>query len=48
VPVEQTLARVEAELARGDTAMAKQRLRGLIGSYPHRLDLRERLARVYR
>lgn len=48
MPIEQTLARVEAELARGETAMARQRLRGLIGSYPHRLDLRERLAQVYR
>ena len=28
--------------------MARQRLRGLIGSYPHRLDLRDRLAPVYR
>ena len=28
--------------------MARQRLRGLVGSFPHRLDLRERLAQVYR
>jgi hypothetical protein len=28
--------------------MARQRLRGLVGTYPHRLDLREQLAELYR
>lgn len=46
--VEETLRRVEADLARGDAAMARQRLRGLVGSFPHRLDVRARLAQVYR
>ena len=46
--VEDTLRRVDADQARGDLNMARQRLRGLIGSFPTRLDLRERLAEVYR
>lgn len=48
VPVEKTLATVERELAEGRTAAARQRLRGLVGSLPLRLDLRERLADAYR
>ena len=46
--VDDTLRRVEADLARGDLHMARQRLRGLVGSFPTRLDLRERLAEACR
>lgn len=51
MPVEQTLHRAADEMARGDLASvlrARQRLAGLVGTYPQRLDLRERLAEVYR
>jgi len=48
VSVDKTLAKVEADLAAGDLVMACRRLQGLVGSFPHRLDLRERLAQVYR
>ncbi|TWP53998.1 hypothetical protein FKR81_00015 [Lentzea tibetensis] len=51
MPVEQTLHRIAEELRRGDLAnvlRARQRLAGLVGTYPHRLDLRARLAEVYR
>lgn len=43
-----TLRRVAEDLAAGRTALARQRLRGLVGSMPQRLDHRERLAAVYR
>ncbi len=45
---QETLARVRDDLAAGRVAMARQRLRGLVGSYPQRLDLREQLAELYR
>lgn len=45
---EDTLRRVQEDLEAGRTVMARQRLRGLIGSYPQRLDLREQLADLYR
>lgn len=48
MPVERTLRAVEQDLAAGRVALARQRLRGLVGSLPLRLDLRERLAEVYR
>lgn len=48
VSVERTLLRVEADLANGDTAMARQRLTSLVGAFPQRLDVREHLARVCR
>lgn len=48
VAVADTLRRVEQDLARGDVWMARQRLLGLIAAFPTRLDLRERLAEVYR
>lgn len=48
MPIEQTLGRVDADMARGDIAMARQRLRGLVASYPSRLDVRELLAQSYR
>ncbi|MDC5698264.1 hypothetical protein OO014_13450 [Intrasporangium calvum] len=45
---QETLARVHDDLAAGRVALARQRLRGLVGSYPQRLDLREELAELYR
>lgn len=51
MPVELTLHKAAEELRRGDLASvlrARQRVAGLVGTYPHRLDLRERLAEVYR
>ncbi|NUT53250.1 MAG: hypothetical protein HOV94_39095 [Saccharothrix sp.] len=51
MPVELTLRKVAEEVERGDLASvlrARQRLVGLVSSYPHRLDLRDRLASVYR
>lgn len=46
--VERTLARVEEDLQAGNRALARERLRGLCGSFPQRLDLRERLGALYR
>lgn len=43
-----TLARVDADLAAGRVPVARQRLRGLVSSYPGDLALRRRLAEVYR
>ena len=43
-----TLARVEADLAAGRIPMARQRLRGLVASFPRDLSLRRRLGEVYR
>ncbi|MGW4725170.1 DUF6584 family protein [Streptomyces sp. S1] len=43
-----TLARVDADLAAGRVPLARQRLRGLVASFPHDLTLRRRLAEVYR
>lgn len=48
VSEDETLARVRADLELGRTSMARQRLRGLVGSNPQRLDLREKLAELYR
>lgn len=51
MPVELTLLKAAEELRRGDLASvlrARQRLAGLVATYPDRLDLRERLAAVYR
>ncbi|WP_461121660.1 DUF6584 family protein [Saccharothrix stipae] len=51
MPVELTLRRAAEEVERGDLASvlrARQRLVGLVTSYPDRLDLRDRLASVYR
>ena len=44
---ETTLARVERDRARGDLGRARDRLHGLIQTYPNDLDLRRRLAEVY-
>lgn len=43
-----TLARADADLAAGRVPVARQRLRGLVSSYPNDLKLRRRLAEVYR
>ncbi|MFD3975217.1 DUF6584 family protein [Streptomyces cyaneofuscatus] len=43
-----TLARVDADLAAGRIPVARQRLRGLVSSYPHDPAPRRRLAEVYR
>jgi hypothetical protein len=51
MPVEVTLHRAAEELTRGDLASvlrARQRLAGLVGTYPNRLDLRDKLAAVHR
>ncbi|HEY6797448.1 MAG TPA: DUF6584 family protein [Kineosporiaceae bacterium] len=48
VVVEDVLAEVEDDLAHGDHASARRRLREALISRPHRLDLRLRLAAVYR
>lgn len=48
MPLKDTLARVEADLAAGRVPVARQRLRGLVSSFPHDLMLRRRLAGVYR
>ncbi|MEU0669391.1 DUF6584 family protein [Streptomyces lavendulocolor] len=44
----ETLARVDADLAAGRVPVARQRLRGLVSSFPYDLTLRRRLAEVYR
>ncbi|MEU4269672.1 DUF6584 family protein [Streptomyces sp. NPDC026092] len=48
MPLRETLARVEADLAAGRVPVARQRLRGLVSSFPYDLTLRRRLAEVYR
>ncbi|MFE0649628.1 DUF6584 family protein [Streptomyces sp. NPDC059534] len=48
MPLSNTLARVDADLAAGRVPVARQRLRGLVSSFPRDLALRRRLAEVYR
>lgn len=48
MPLNDTLARVDADLAAGRIPVARQRLRGLVSSYPHEPEPRRRLAAVYR
>ncbi|WP_221348512.1 DUF6584 family protein [Streptomyces beigongshangae] len=48
MPRRETLARIDADLAAGRVPVARQRLRGLISSFPHDPVLRRRLAEVYR
>lgn len=48
MPLIETLARVDADLAAGRVPVARQRLRGLVSSFPYDLTLRRRLAEVYR
>lgn len=46
--IDRTLSRVDADRAAGRAPLARQRLRGLVASFPDRLDLRARLADSYR
>ncbi|MEU0432065.1 DUF6584 family protein [Streptomyces sp. NPDC006290] len=48
MPLIETLARVDADLAAGRVPVARQRLRGLVSSFPNDLPLRRRLAETYR
>lgn len=48
MPIERTLARVDALMEAGDLPGARVRLRSLVEHDPRRLDVRERLAEVYR
>ncbi|MER6415314.1 DUF6584 family protein [Streptomyces humidus] len=48
MPLRETLVRVDADLAAGRIPVARQRLRGLVSSFPYDLTLRRRLAEVYR
>ncbi|MDO0924127.1 hypothetical protein QQY24_01325 [Streptomyces sp. TG1A-8] len=48
MPLRETLARVDADLAAGRVPVARQRLRGLVSSFPDDLMLRRRLAGIYR
>lgn len=48
MPIDQTLDRVHDDLTAGQTSRARQRLRGLIASFPDHLDLRAMLAETYR
>jgi hypothetical protein len=41
------LKRVRADIRRGDLGRARERLHGLLSSYPENLDLRKRLGEVY-
>ena len=47
MPLSETLARVEREIAAKDLGRARDRLTGLVGTYPNDLSLRRRLAEVY-
>ncbi|MEV7185518.1 DUF6584 family protein [Kitasatospora sp. NPDC093102] len=46
--VDTTLVKVDADLRAGRIPLARQRLRGLVASYPADLTVRRRLAEVYR
>lgn len=48
MPVEETLAAADRLVESGELREARRRLRDLVRSVPHRLDVRERLADVYR
>lgn len=47
MPRETTLAKVDAEIANGQLGCARDRLLGLLSTYPEDLDLRSRLGQVY-
>jgi hypothetical protein len=47
MPKDETLARIEREIAQGKLGIARDRLCGLIRSYPGDLSLRSRLGDVY-
>jgi predicted Zn-dependent protease len=48
MPIDQTLRRVDADLEHGRALPAINRLRSLVREYPNRLDVRLRLAQIYR
>jgi protein involved in temperature-dependent protein secretion len=48
MPLDQTLRRVDADLEHGRVLPAINRLRSLVREYPERLDVRFRLAEIYR
>ncbi|MFF8958735.1 DUF6584 family protein [Streptomyces sp. NPDC014894] len=48
MPLTDTLARVDADLAAGRIPVARRRLRGLVSSFPNDLALRRRPAGTYR
>jgi hypothetical protein len=47
MPLDLTLQKVEEDIAAGDLGIARDRLHGLIATYPDRLDLRPILGEVY-
>ena len=47
MPIQQTLAKIEREIAAGDYGTARDRLHGLIATYPNDLTLRRKLGQVY-
>ena len=47
VPIEQTLEKVEQDIASGDYGKARDRLHGLVSTYPDALSLRRRLGEIY-
>ena len=48
MPIDRTLDRVHEDLSAGQVGRARQRLRGLVASFPDRLELRTMLAETYR
>ncbi len=48
MPIDETLNRARAELAAGNVAAARNRTRGLVGSFPRAIAAREVLAETYR
>ncbi len=47
MPIDETLERIEREIASDDLGKARDRLHGLIATYPYNLSLRQRLGDVY-
>jgi hypothetical protein len=46
-PMKPDLKKVRVDIRRGDLGQARERLHGLLSSYPDNLDLRKRLGEVY-
>jgi hypothetical protein len=47
MPIEETLKKVESDIAAGDYGRARDRLHGLLATYPDDLALRRRLGDIY-
>jgi hypothetical protein len=47
MPISETLVKIEGEIACGDYGKARDRLRGLLSTYPNDLGFRRRLGDVY-